>query len=151
MGLKPNSSYKPTHDPLRTLVLRAYLITYLLTYRPFRPCIWLCVHVVADIARHCQSSYDSSECSRFTRYSAPRWGGRFITVDDIQWSSSSNCQSSDDFTSFDQRVQFLYVLTHAPVYAFIVSMFNKRSAKWRLDVVNYKIYAYSVDVPFVEI
>jgi len=32
MGLKPSSSYKPTHDPLRTSVLRVYLLTYLLTY-----------------------------------------------------------------------------------------------------------------------
>jgi len=36
MGLKPSSSYKPTHDPLRTLVLTLYspihLLTYLLTY-----------------------------------------------------------------------------------------------------------------------
>jgi len=32
-GLKASSSYKPTQDPLRTLVLRVfYLLTYLLTY-----------------------------------------------------------------------------------------------------------------------
>jgi len=26
MGLKPASSYKPTHDPVKTLVLRVYLL-----------------------------------------------------------------------------------------------------------------------------
>ena len=28
MGLKPNSSYKPMHDPLRSLVLRVYLLNW---------------------------------------------------------------------------------------------------------------------------
>ena len=37
MGLKPISSYKPKHNPLRTLVLRLYLLTYLLTEHLF---IW---------------------------------------------------------------------------------------------------------------
>lgn len=32
LGLKPTSSYKATHDRLRTLVLRVYLLIYLLTY-----------------------------------------------------------------------------------------------------------------------
>ena len=29
LGFNPTSSHKPTHDPLRTLVLRLYLLTYL--------------------------------------------------------------------------------------------------------------------------
>ena len=33
MDLKLTSSYKPTHDPLRTVVLTVYLLTHLLTYR----------------------------------------------------------------------------------------------------------------------
>jgi len=36
MGLKPTSSYKPIDDdPLKTLVLRVYLLTHLLTYSAY--------------------------------------------------------------------------------------------------------------------
>ena len=34
IGLQPTCSYKPTHDPLRTFVLRLYSLTYLIIHRP---------------------------------------------------------------------------------------------------------------------
>ena len=67
-GLKPSSSYKPsTHDPLITLVLRLYLLTYLLTY-----------------TFDCQVSWYLCCCRHPGSWEPRRW----LLVTEIPWSGS---------------------------------------------------------------